>query len=77
MSHKIPPKGAEFLSRLTPVPRRGRKRWRDLRAKLLYEWDELHGELEVYNEQGKHQGVVEPYGGTLIKGAVKGRKIDV
>jgi len=53
----------------------GRKRWRSDNG-LLYEWDSLYAEIEVYNKRGKHLGVMD-YEGNLIKPAVKGRKIDV
>lgn len=41
-----------------------------------YSWDELHGEIEVFNKRGKHIMVLEPEG-IYIKDAVKGRSIDV
>jgi hypothetical protein len=53
-----------------------RKRWKSKDGKRLYEWDSLHGEIEVYNAQGWHLGVLNP-NGDMIKSAIKGRKIDV
>lgn len=41
---------------------------------LFYSWDSLHGEIEVFNKQGKHAGVLDP-DGNKIKFAVRGRKI--
>lgn len=44
---------------------------------LLYTWDGLHGEIEVFNRFGQHIMVVDPVKGEYIKDAVKGRRIDV
>lgn len=41
-----------------------------------YSWDELHGEIEVFNKRGKHIMVLDAQG-NYIKDAVKGRKINV
>jgi hypothetical protein len=54
----------------------GKKRWRSHDGDRLYEWDALHGEIEVYNIRGRHIGVLDALG-SPIKPAVKGRKIDV
>lgn len=54
----------------------GQKRWKSKDGKRLYTWDSLHGEIEVYNQRGRHLGVLNPQG-EFIKDAVKGRKIDV
>ncbi|WP_071837646.1 colicin E3/pyocin S6 family cytotoxin [Hymenobacter norwichensis] len=53
----------------------GKKRWRSDSGRL-YEWDSLHGEIEVYNRRGKHIAVYDPEG-NYKKDAVNGRKIDV
>jgi len=55
----------------------GRRRWRSPDGRRLYEWDDLHGEIEGYNKRGRHVGVFHPVTGALIKPAVRGRKIDV
>lgn len=55
----------------------GRKRWRDLDTGRLYEYDSQHGELEMYNNRGKHLGVVDVITGAVIKTPIRGRKIDV
>lgn len=55
----------------------GQKRWRSPDARRLYTWDELHGEIEVYNKRGHHLGVLDPTTGRLIKLPIKGRRIDV
>ena len=57
--------------------RGGRKRWRSRDGERLYTWDSLHGEIEVFNKHGRHLGALDAIAGTLIKPAVKGRKIDV
>ncbi len=35
----------------------------------LYSWDELHGEIEVFNKQGWHLGALDAKTGELIKQA--------
>jgi len=47
------------------------------RGTLLYTWDGLHGEVEVFNTRGEHQGVVDAVTGSPLKPARKGRKIRV
>ena len=54
----------------------GSRRWRSTNGKKLYEWDSLHGEIEVYNKRGKHLGVLDHLGNP-IKNAVEGRTIDI
>jgi hypothetical protein len=65
------------LSALQRVSRKGQRRWRNAAGDRLYEWDRLHGELEVYNIRGRHLGVVDPETGKFSKPPVKGRRIDV
>lgn len=65
-----------FIASLEHVKHDGGRRWRSQEGRL-FEWDALHGELEVYNSRGRHLGAVDPATGVLIKGAVQGRKIDV
>jgi len=55
----------------------GKRRWGSADGRRLYEWDDLHGEIEGYNKRGKHIGVLHAVTGTLIKPAVRGRTIDV
>jgi hypothetical protein len=55
----------------------GRRRYRNSGRDRIYEWDSLHGELEVYNNRGRHLGAVDAETGELIKSAVRGRRIDV
>lgn len=42
----------------------------------FYNWDKLHGEIEVFNKRGRHIMVYDALG-NYIKPAVKGRKINV
>ena len=73
-----PPPKTPFTESLIRVPRKqGPSRWRNEGATRYYEWDGLHGELEVYNRHGKHLGAVDPASGVFIKDPVKGRSIDV
>lgn len=42
--------------------------------KRYFEWDYTHGDIEVYDENGKHLGRADPNGGHICKPPVKGRK---
>jgi hypothetical protein len=64
--------GCEYLGYI-----HGARRWRNARGTLLYTWDSLHGEVEVFDTLGRHQGVLDAVTGQRIKPARKGRKIDV
>jgi len=55
----------------------GQKLWRSQDKERYYTWDALHGEIEVFNKRGKHLGVLDAINGTMIKAAVRGRKINV
>ena len=55
----------------------GERRWRDRRADVLYTWDALHGEIEIYNLRGRHLGAGDPMTGERVKPARKGRYIRV
>lgn len=61
--------GATAAKRKTPVQGGGglRKRWKDDKGNI-YEWDYRHGEWEMYNKRGKHQGVLDPNTGQPIPG---------
>lgn len=54
----------------------GRKTWSNEVGTRFYQWDSLHGEVEVYNKRGRHLGVQDA-NGVLIKEPIKGRRIDV
>lgn len=51
-----------------------RTRWRNPDGKIL-EWDKRHGDVEVYNKQGKHLGSARPGTGEMYKPPT-GRTID-
>ncbi|QYA42440.1 SAR2788 family putative toxin [Macrococcoides bohemicum] len=55
----------------------GRKTSGSGKNKRYYEWDNRHKEIEVYNSNGVHIGVMDPLTGQMTKPAVKGRKIKV
>lgn len=57
------------------VPRKtGRARWRDANGDIL-EWDSRHGEVEVYDRQGRHKGSSDPNTGKMKPDSkVPGRK---
>jgi hypothetical protein len=54
-----------------------RLRWTDVRRRQVYEEDTQHGELEKYNQRGRHKGTVDPETGEIIKAPVRGRRIDM
>lgn len=77
MSAYIPIPADSFLKDLERVPRRGTTRWRSPDGERLYEWDGLHGEVEVYDKRGYHLGAADPDTGEVTKDPVRGRRIDV
>ncbi|MBD3249181.1 hypothetical protein GF336_03990 [Candidatus Woesearchaeota archaeon] len=42
-------------------------------GKRIYKWDNLHNEIEVFDDMGKHMGAQDPLSGAMYKPAVKGR----
>ena len=54
----------------------GERRWRGKRG-LIFTWDALQGEIEVFSAQGRHRGVLDARLGAEIKPARKGRRIRV
>ncbi len=67
-----------YLDELEPFGvRGGEKRWRNSRGDRIYTWDDLHGEIEVFNSRGMHPGAADAITGKMVKPAVKGRRIDV
>lgn len=64
-----------FVDLLKRVKRKSqRRRW--TRGDQIFEEDTQHGELEKYNQRGKHEGSIDPDTGEVIKGPVKGRKTE-
>jgi len=62
----------EYLGR-----RNNQKLWRSHDKKRFFTWDQLHGDIEVFNKIGYHLGSIDPHNGNFLKEAVKGRRIDV
>jgi hypothetical protein len=55
----------------------GEQRWTSHDGKRIYTWDNLHGEIEVYNKRGRHLAAIDPLTGKMLKEAVPGRSIRV
>lgn len=79
----IKEKNMPYISKPKPCYLDGMEKYRVIRGRQVYKgndkyysWDELHGEIEVFNKRGKHIMVLSAKG-EVIKEAVKGRKIDV
>lgn len=66
-----------FLDGVPRVARSGPPRWRSADGERLYEWDGLHGEIEMYNRRGRHLGALDAVSGELIKPPKRGRVISV
>ena len=52
-----------------------RKRWLLPNGKIA-EWDYQHGDVEVYNKRGKHEGSYDPENGEQTKDSVPGREVE-
>lgn len=66
----------DFFKKLSKEKvRNGRITYKD-KDGYLYQWDELHGEWQMYNKNGNHLGVLDEFGNP-IKEAIKGRKISL
>lgn len=77
MDRKHVPEGS-FLTRQVRVhPHQGQPRWRSADGRTLYEWDALHGHIEVYNRRGRALGVADAMTGEMIAPSERGRTIDV
>lgn len=55
----------------------GRQTYRNPAKDRYFQWDELHGEIEVYDKRGRHLGVIDAVNGTQIKEPERGRRINV
>ena len=66
-----------FLKTQQRVKRSNGSRWQSKDGSLFYEWDSLHGEIEVYDSKGRHYGVLNADGTPSKKQAIKGRRINV
>ena len=73
---RIPIPQPSFLDRMEYFGMRdGQRVWRSLDHERYYTWDAHHGEIEVFTKRGRHLGALDAVAGTLIKPAVKGRRI--
>jgi RHS repeat-associated protein len=71
-----PPKALPgFPGAARAKPKGGRTRWKTPNGDIL-EWDSQHGDVEVYNKRGRHQGSADPNTGEMIKDPVPGRTIE-
>ncbi|MFJ2713212.1 S-type pyocin domain-containing protein [Pseudomonas sp. NPDC087346] len=53
-----------------------RKRWTDSKGRIIYEWDSMHGELEIYRaSDGAHAGAFDPYTGERREDPIDKRNI--
>lgn len=43
------------------------------KERKIYDWDYTHGDIEVYDHRGDHEGSIDPVSGKLTKPAVPGR----
>jgi hypothetical protein len=50
-----------------------RKRWKDRKGRN-YEWDSMHGTVEIYDKQGKHLGEFNPDTGAQLEEAISKRR---
>ncbi|MXV17716.1 DUF6443 domain-containing protein [Hufsiella ginkgonis] len=73
ITYTPPPKTLPGFPDAVKVPNsRGRVRWKTPRGKVL-EWDSRHGDVEVYDRNGKHEGSADPNTGQMTKPPVPGR----
>lgn len=74
----IPYNPPSFLEDCFTLSKRieGKKTWKSKDGKRLYQWDSLHGDVEIYSaKNGVHLGSADKITGRTIKPAVKGRKL--
>jgi len=72
LNYTPPPKNLKGFPKAKRVPNKGRARWKNPDGKTL-EWDSQHGDVEVYDKQGRHQGSADPETGQMTKDPVPGR----
>jgi len=77
MSHFILPKGTILDNYIYYRVINGHKVWCKENKKRYFSWDSLHGEIEVFDLNGKHLGALNPFTGQKIKDAKKGRHLNV
>jgi hypothetical protein len=85
-SYHRPPKAEEItafpglikVQKKNPIQGGGglRERWKDAKGRKIYEWDSMHGELEVYRaSDGTHLGAFDPFTGERREDAKDERSI--
>ncbi len=85
-SYHRPPKAEEItafpglikVQKKNPIQGGGglRERWKDPKGRKIYEWDSMHGELEVYRaSDGTHLGAFDPFTGERREDAKDERSI--
>jgi hypothetical protein len=70
-------KTSSFLMRQKKLLKKGVSRWISEDSSQYYEWDILHGEIEVYNRRGYQVSILNADGSLSAKEPKPGRKIDV
>jgi hypothetical protein len=53
----------------------GKQVWTNRQRSRFFTWDGLHGEIEVFDRQGRHLGALHAVTGQLTKPAKKGRTL--
>jgi hypothetical protein len=81
-AYKPPPKtlpgfpkaaGVRPKTSVDSIGNKKRKRWAEPDG-TIYEWDYLHGTVEKYDKQGRHQGEFHP-DGRKAQGPIRNRRI--
>ncbi|WP_327112799.1 colicin E3/pyocin S6 family cytotoxin [Streptomyces sp. NBC_01341] len=72
---KSTPSNSPYWKKLTPHKGKTKSNGKSGSKKRYFEWDYTHGDIEVYDKNGKHLGSADPNGGHIYKPPVKGRKI--
>ncbi|MEV5847796.1 DNRLRE domain-containing protein [Streptomyces sp. NPDC051985] len=73
---KSTPSNSPYWKKLTPYKGKTKSNGKSGSKKRYFEWDYTHGDIEVYDKNGKHLGSADPNGGHIYKPPVKGRKIN-
>ncbi|WP_330290335.1 DNRLRE domain-containing protein [Streptomyces sp. NBC_00576] len=73
---KSTPSTSPYWKKLTPYKGKTKSNGKSGSKKRYFEWDYTHGDIEVYDKNGKHLGSADPNGGHIYKPPVKGRKIN-
>lgn len=73
---RMSPSESEVWRGLQPHRGRTRTNGESGRRRRLYEWDYQHGEIEVYDRNGRHLGAMDAETGEMTKDPEPGRVID-